>query len=235
MKKGYLKLAIMLPILILFYAFFIVFPQFNSRIGLMIYTIVMAFFVYFFIGYENNKEQYLKNTMLTILAYAAAYFIIIYLIGLAVGFVANTNSLKVLDIIKNIIPIVLIIGASELSRFVITKKGLKFKSIYWLAFVLFVIIDVLIDVNTQTFIDMQKVWEFIIKDILPSISKNFLFFYITSQVGFKPVVVYSFIFDLTDYILPIFPDINEYLQAGIAMVAPVILYFIIHAEVHKKI
>jgi signal peptidase I len=71
----------------------------------------------------------------------------------------------------------------------------------------------------------RVVLEIICLVLIPSLSKNLLLTYWMKKFGILANVIYLSITSLLIFVIPIIPDFNKYLQAVIALVYPIILFF----------
>ena len=70
--------------------------------------------------------------------------------------------------------------------------------------------------------------------ILPIISRNISYSYISKKMGYKPIIAFDLIFGLYPYLISIVPNPSEYVVAIIQLVAPVIFAFNMLKFVTKK-
>ena len=103
--------------------------------------IILIFLVLFIyaIGFKKDNFRYKKDIFLNILIILLIYYFTTYFLGIFFGFVKTSYSLSIINIIKNIFPVILLIILSELLRkwriniFVILVSIL----IFWSSFVLY--------------------------------------------------------------------------------------------------
>lgn len=193
--------------------------------------IIVTFIAYQIIGYRNDKATYLKkqvfkNTLLIL----ASYFAIIYLLGIKIGFLKNSYSLQLLDILKNILsPIVLVI-ASEFLRYIlisgnkVDESGKNSKLIVILTTITLIVIDLTPQISLRMFSSNARIFSIVTSIIIPSITKNIVLSYLTSQCGYKTSLLYRIIMDLYIYLVPIFPDLNDYFMSMLGILLPFAVY-----------
>ncbi len=234
MKKSYAYATIMLSLSCCF--FFLssfIFKNISQYliIGILLLLILLT---YFLLGFDRSKKRFEKDIMLIILISSISYYVITYLSGLFFGFSYNIYSLKILDIIKNVFPVIITIIVSEVCRFMINTKIKENRYILFLSFVLFFLIDTAIVFSKINFNDIVVYIDDISLYIIPSISKNILLTYLTTKTSYKTQITYRLIEELPIFIVPIVPNLGTYLQAICELSLPVIILIIIN-NFYKKL
>lgn len=226
MKISAIKLLIIELVLALF--LFLNIFVINIKNGYIISIILLLFLgvTIVALGYEKNRQRFKKDIILNIIIYTFLFQIILYLIGLFLGFIRNPYSLSFLNIIKNIFPILLIIVISELLRYCINIKGQNKKYLLIISILIFVLIDVSLQIHLYDLRNKKEVFELVSYIILPSISKNLLLTYFSIKFGYAAGILYRLIMELPTYFMPIFPDINAYLNAVFNFLFPLFLFYI---------
>lgn len=226
MKISAIKLLIIELVLALF--LFLNIFVINIKNGYIISMILLLFLgvTIVALGYEKNRQRFKKDIILNIIIYTFLFQIILYLIGLFLGFIRNPYSLSFLNIIKNIFPILLIIVISEFLRYCINIKGQNKKYLLIISILIFVLIDVSLQIHLYDLQNKKEVFELVSYIILPSISKNFLLTYFSIKFGYAAGILYRLIMELPTYFMPIFPDINAYLNAVFNFLFPLFLFYI---------
>ena len=92
--------------------------------------------------------------------------------------------------------------------------------------ILFVLIDTSANIFKYDISSSRVALEVTCLVLIPSISKNLLLTYWMKKFGILANVIYLSITSLVLFIVPIIPNFNKYLQAVIALIYPVIIYFI---------
>ena len=222
MKGNYLRLIIIISIIFISLLANAFFNLFNANIFILFLGLA-CIGSYFFIGYEKNRESYIKDIILLIIIYSSSYLIITYLLGIFVGFNLSGYNLTLINILRHIIPVTLIIILSEFLRYLLVSKGRIYLSIIILTICIFTFIDLSLHLRTVDFNNTAHIVEFIITVLFPSIAKNFLLVYLVSKVGLLPAIIYRLIFELPFYFMPIFPAFGLYLDTVLKIIFPLFL------------
>ena len=225
MKKGLDKikiLEIVLLISLLFNSF--VFKIANTYViaSILGLFLVIAFLL---LGFEKNNYRNKKDALLTVIISLLAYYFITYFLGAFFSFYKTAYSLTPINIIKNTFPVILLIAVSEILRYIILNKSREDK----ISIILCTIIFVLVDINTYVHLYDVKtslgLTKMICLVMFPSITKNIFLNYTTIKVGYQSALVYRYVMELNEYLLPIFPNFGEYINTTLRTVLPIFILF----------
>ena len=210
---------------------------FNQNIYNDIFWLAVLILTVLLIGFEKDKHLNKVDTMQTIFIVSIFYLILTYIFGFFFGYVKSIYNLSLPSILSNTIPVLIMIILQELVRYDIVSKTKKAKPdfiIIGVMILIFILYDYSINLGNIEAIKNIGVFESIGLYILPSIAKNLLLTYMAYHVGYKPAIMYRIIFDLTTFILPIFPDFGSYLQSVLNIAFPTILFLILNKSLRKK-
>ncbi len=189
------------------------------------FFVITTFIAYLFYGYFKDKRAYIKKSVMQIvITQLAIFFVVIYGVGLVVGFLKNSYSLALPSIIDNLFaPIVLII-AMEILRYIFISANKDKKFFIVLLTILFIVMDVLMSNNRLVFNNAEIVFKLFTTSIIPITLKHSVMSYLTYKVGYKPSLLYRIIVDGYVYIVPISPDLGDYLSSMAGIALPFIVY-----------
>ncbi len=233
-KLSYLKILIVLSVLFILTLLNMTIFEINN-----IYIISSAFFIFIIIikllvGYESDRSRFKKDSLMNIFIYVMVYHIITYVCGIFIGFVRTIYSLEFLSIIKNVAPVIISIIVVEILRYVINKKIDNNKWLLLFSTIVFVLIDIMILVSLYSYQGREMWLTVIALAILPSISKNILLNYMAIKFGFYPGILYRLLMEIPIFLLPIFPNFNDYMQAIFGFVIPLVILFLMYRDIIKK-
>lgn len=234
-KSDFLSLGLLAAII--FISLVNVATGFLSEYTLLIVFIVELVVLYFRTGFRKNKSRIESDVILSILAYLGFYYLITYILGYFVGFNRNVYSREIIMIFKNTFPVIMFIILSEYLRYNINFRARDNKLLLFISFLAFVLIT-----NTLTFNDLAKTGYsdvmVVIKQlglfILPSITTNILLTFMSMKVGYKSNIIYRLLTEIPLYILPIFPNFGDYLEAVIRLSLPIVFYIWLYKYLEKK-
>ena len=225
MKKGLDKIIIL-------EIFLLIFLLFNSFVFKIANTYVIAgilgiFLIITFVllGFERNNYRNKKDALLIVIISLLSYYFITYFLGAFFSFYKTAYSLTPINIIKNTFPVILLIAVSEILRYIILNKSREDK----ISIILCTIIFVLVDINTYVHLYDVKtslgLTKMICLVMFPSITKNIFLNYTTIKVGYQSALVYRYVTELNEYLLPIFPNFGEYINTTLRTVLPIFILF----------
>ena len=234
MKKSQIKAIGILAFIALILLFNSFITKIFNQYSICVFILFLVVISYYLIGFEKEKSRYNKDIILSIIIYLTIYYIVTYLLGLFIGFSRNIYSLTLLGIIKNIVPFAILVSLSEILRYIINSKIKENNWILALSVLVFTLIDITFTLNVTDFSDFGSVLKNLGLFILPSLSKNFLFTYLSCKVSFKPNLVYRFIMEMPKYILPIIPNFGIYIESVIYVVIPLLIFMLIYNGFEKR-
>ena len=205
-----------------------------SRYSICAFIFIVLIISYLLLGMEKEKSRYNKDIILSLLIYIAIYYITTYLFGLFIGFNKNVYSSNIILILKNIVPIIILIPLSELLRYIINSKIKDNYILLGLSIFVFTLIDTTITIQASSFKNFYDTLKVIGLFILPSLSKNYLLTYLTIKVSYKPNLVYRYLMELPRYILPIVTSFGVYIESVIYISFPIIAFIIIYNDFKKR-
>ena len=205
-----------------------------SRYSICAFIFIVLIISYLLLGMEKEKSRYNKDIILSLLIYIAIYYITTYLFGLFIGFNKNVYSSNIILILKNIVPIIILIPLSELLRYIINSKIQDNYILLGLSIFVFTLIDTTMTIQASSFKNFYDTLKVIGLFILPSLSKNYLLTYLTIKVSYKPNLVYRYLMELPRYILPIVTSFGVYIESIIYISFPIIVFIIIYNDFKKR-
>lgn len=177
------------------------------------------------LGFKKNKTTILKRNVTNLsITIIILFFAISYGIGCVVGFLKNSYSLTFSAILNNILSPIIIIVCTELFRYTVINSNKNKKSLIVIYTILITLFELAISVRTINFLDITGLFKITTATILPIISKNIVLSYLNYHVGYVPGLVYRLIMDLYVYIMPIVPDLGDYINSMVGIVLPFIIY-----------
>lgn len=189
------------------------------------FVLFICFFSYHFLGFRKNKKNFLKrNVFIITLILLLLFFSVSYGIGLFIGFLRNSYSLKLHSIFDNMIsPLIIILGI-EIFRYIIINSNKNNKKMLILSTFVIALFEIAITVRGVALTDYAGIFKLITLSILPICVKNACLSYITSVSGYMAPIVYRLAMELYIYVVPVVPDLGEYINSVVGIFLPFILY-----------
>lgn len=195
--------------------------------------LILDFLFFLILGYEKKNKRLNKEVTFDLFLYSMIFLIIYYLSGIVISFAKSNNYLTLYGLTVFIIPTILTIVFKEHFRNSLLTKSGDNKFLIFYTFLLFIIIDILVALSILNLSNSYEIFLFIALTLLPSITTNILATYVSSKVGYLPMIIYLLVLSLYKYIIPIIPNPNEYLKAIIDFILPIVVLFRIKKTIDK--
>lgn len=202
------------------------------------FSILLLFGSIALLGFKKSNPNELKNNFLkTIVICVILYFISTYGVGLAVGFLSNSYSLSPLAILDNAFYTLIMIISFELFRYVFINANKDKKISIVLITILLTLFEINLFIKNDTFGEISNIFKFLTLTCLPVFMKHILCSYSSYYTDYKPALAYRLIMDLYFYIVPIQPDLGDYLVSVLTLVLPfmILMYLSRYIDNSKKI
>ena len=226
MNKQYLKYLLIELILIIFsFLQFAILKQYNIYLyilELLAVVIVIRFLNPFDLKNHFNK----KEALLVVLIVCLGYYAITYFLGFFIGFIKSSFSRSLLGIVRNVFFSISFIVILELLREVLIEKVRYYKSLVFLTCVVLTILELLFSISIMHFASRRTALEILMSFIIPCFARNIFLTYSTFYFGKEISIVYHLLIDTINYIVPVFPNISEYLTQVLSVLHPLVMIFV---------
>lgn len=233
MKKGYKRLITFEVIICIFFILNSFVPNILSRYTYILLLLVALTSFKKLFGIEKDKHRYIKDIILDTVIFLIIFLVSYYLFGIIIGLAKTGNYLTIKGLTTFIIPIIITIIAKELLRYGTLCKAEGSIPSLIMTILMFILIDISSAVYYGKFSSNYQIFLFIALTILPSLSANISFTYITKKVGYKPVILYLLVTKLYYYLLPIVPNANEYITSVVEFTIPIIYCYRVYTFFKK--
>lgn len=230
------KKGTVISLVVLLFALFNIFSRNIFKANSMPYIILWAIcFVISVIAFGFHKDRTLnKIDILQMIAiYCTSYVIVCYLCGIFIQYIRTPYSLKILSIIKNVVPLIILIILQELYRYNLVKNSpnLITKTLIVAAFSIF---NITIGIDLYDSSTVEGVFMIIGYLILPSIIINSLLTFITDKTGYEETILYRLLTEVYIYIVPILPDFGIYVQSVLNIIFPAFVFLKFNTLFYKE-
>lgn len=231
MSKRITKTIIILALVVIYsllYTFFIfdnfkIYAEYISAA----FSAMLAFLSYLFFGFQKDKNNELKKTIVcTEIIILLAFFSIYYGSGLILGYLATPYALNITSIISNILPLLITLICIEMFRYIIVASDRENKILINITTISICIFELIIMVTGKNLNSYEELFKVTSQTIIPIIAKNYTFTYLARFVGIKPVLLFRLILDMYIYLVPIIPDIGDYFNSITKIGLPMLLFII---------
>ena len=197
----------------------------ESRLIIAVFLGLYAVVTKYFIKRKSKFSIFQKKEFLSMILMAVIYLVIFYMFGMYVGFKTAAVRFSFVNIFKYILPVAVIIIATEFirSRFLTEKTKISMA----LAFVCGVLIDLIVYTNVYQLQSLNSFLVVLGYVFFASCSTNLLYNYISSRYGMKSIIAYKLITTLYVYIIPVSPDLYIFFTSFMRMIYPYLIYIIL--------
>ena len=242
MKKN-IKIVYLIEVLILFFIIIIGFykKSFDINNAQLLFFGLLSIICLLIFHFPRDKSYYRAGTLRMVIISLLSYLIIIYGLGLLIGFFKPPFARTPLGIIKNIVPIILLIGFKEVIRYLICKNSPDNNKVPVIIItILYIVLGIIIEVSYSDIGSLEGLFILFTVTILPLSFKEILYSYLTYNVSILPSLLIRIILETFIFIVPFYPNFDNYLTAVIGIIYPFIVYHaiskaILHAEKKDKI
>ena len=222
MKKGSSKLLFiqLITLIILLYNAFK--KNIFSNLYLAIFLTIVFVITYFLIGFEKERFNQKKRNIRIIIILTISLLVIKYGLGIITGYLYSPYNRSLSGIIGNALPILYLLVISEYLRYTFVTKGKKINFV--LTIIIFTLVYLNITTNLTNLASLKTMVTLFTTDVLVTLFENIALTIISKKYGYSGSLSYTLIMNLYMYIVPIFPNLGEYLDAAIMIAFPIILY-----------
>lgn len=196
---------------------------FKSVTALIVFSIILITLLAFF-GFEKDKNFLRGSTARIVTAALMAFLLIIYGLGIVLGFRRGFLYHDLFSLIKNIAFVVMITFEIEIIRYIIAKKCFQDEKMLVIFTVLSTIFNIFMEINMGVLNTSEDKFIFLSTIIFPIMANESLCSFMTYKTGMLSSLIYKLVINLYIYILPIVPDLGNYIYSVVNILLPFILY-----------
>lgn len=224
--KNKAKFIILLVLIISFglFKFFVLDSLYSGNkenLILIIFWLALMILSCILLKYPKGRVRYSGIATKMIITSLFITLIIAYLLGFFVGFANNLLARNIIQIIKNIYPIIIIIICREIVRYSILKKC-KSKYIVIFSCITFILFDLLL--VYKPFFGIEELFYLICINIIPTICECLLCDYLSYNFNLSTTLTYIIPISIYAYILPLVPNLGDYINSVINLLLPFGIY-----------
>lgn len=221
MKRGYERLLVYSAFIFLFLFINLFVFNFLSGMKISLFLIFVLYLFKYLFGFERDNHRYIKDFIMDEIIFLIIFFLLYYLSGLIFGF-AKTDYLNYDGLIRFILPTICYTILRELFRYMALTKSGNNKFLIVLITLLIIFMDISESYFYTNLSGNYNSFIYFAIFLLPAVSNNIVYSYITTKIGYKPLIVYGLIIGLYPYLLPIVPNPSEYIHAMVLFLLPVV-------------
>ena len=232
MTNDKMKIYAISIILIIIALLSIVFTFEKAKIILAIILFFLAIVTKAIVKKRKVRNSTYKQVIWMMLVFALIYIGLYYLLGFYYGFYTSRFRFGIKNLLYNIIPIIVIVISMEYIRASMLQQEVK--GIEVLTFIGMFVVDVAVYAGIYDLTTLSGFLANIGYVILPSITFNLLYNYISYRFYHEPVIVFKLIIMLYMYVIPVIPDVYQFLVNFVRFIYPYFIYVFLRKYFSKK-
>lgn len=178
------------------------------------------------LSYSTNQVIYVMTLI------SVVYLTLYYLSGLYFGFYKNSYSLNADTIFTVALPIVVIIVATEVIRYVVLSHVDKLSVV--LIYLSCVVAEMFVYASIPSLNSLSNFLTIIAGAVLPAIISNLLYNYLSKRYGMYPNIIYRLLTTLYAFVIPIISGISASLLHFLRVLLPIAIYLFIDTLYGKR-
>ena len=178
------------------------------------------------LGFRKDGHFLRGSITRSIVVILVMYLIITFLLGLFLGFNRGYVSLDIQKLFVGLVPTVLISIVVELLRYIISSPSLHSRRPVVIFTTLTIALYILLEINVARLDGAEQIFIFSCATAMPIIAREVLCAYLTFRVGLLPSLIFKMPLVLYPYLLPIVPDLGDYIHAVANIILPFVIYLV---------
>ena len=215
---------------LLFVAMFI--PTASSRIAAAIILVPAAVVTWFIVKKRSILSINKRQVLLLMTVIGALWVTLLYLSGLKFGFYYSATQLSTPVVLRYVLPVTLSIISIEIIRSVLRAQEDKTADI--VCYIVCILADCLVAANFGSIKSFNSFMDLMGLTLLPAVTANLLYHYISKRYGFLPIISYRLIISLYSFFIPLVPAVPDALKSFGSLILPLVIYLFISALFEKK-
>lgn len=196
--------------------------------------LVLAVAASTFIAKRSIHSYFKRQVTVIVAAVVAVYLMLHYLLGIEFGFViAAKDYLFINSIFRKILPLAVIVSASEIVRSVLLAE--KQRAVTVISYFIGVASVLICAGGIPSFRSSFQLVDFMGTALFPALTANITFTYLSGRYGMLPNLIYRLALTLYVYIIPITPDVPKIITAFVLMILPLAMQLFIDMLFEKKV
>ena len=204
----------------------------SSKIAAAILLLPATFAVCVLIRKRTSVSINKKEVLLLVTIMAAVLAILLHMSGLFFGYYKNPYFVTPRLLIKTILPMAVIIIASEIIRFVFLSQKNAFVGV--ISFLLCLILEILMFASIPEIRTFNKFMDLVGLTLFPAIGANAYYHYISKHYGAIPNIMFRLITTLYSYFIPTAVAMPDALLSCVKIIFPIFMLLFVSAMFAKK-
>ena len=185
---------------------------------------LLAVVSYFTLGFPKKNKLVDYTAKQNLIIYFIFYYVITYISGLFFGYSKNGYiALGYKYIIINTISLFIMLSLREIYRYMAISKSNKKHLI--IITVLIAVLDIIMEINAFDLNSGTEIFKFVEVSLIPRLGLSFLLSYMVYKFDYKLPILFLTLYEVPKYIIPILPDLGDYINSIIKIIFIFICYY----------
>ena len=186
--------------------------------------------------YKKKKDSNIFRGSATriMIAVIIFYFIISILLGMYIGFSKTLFSPDPRMWVTGLIPILIVTIISENLKYILIKNNLTNKKAIYFLTALLTVLNIVVITNIASLNTLYKLFVFMCVTLMTITAQEMLSTYMICNYGFLPAIAFKLIMNLYVYIVPVMPNLGDYLYSAINLFLPFTIYMVLEKYLKPK-
>ena len=208
-------------------------PLYAFRNICIIVALLLSFVVLIHsFGWKKDNNYLKKYATRSLVSILMTYIILLYSLGMVLGFTKGFLSHS-LNYFKSFLATIIIIVEIEAVRYLICRNSFDSKKPIIIFTILSCLINVLLEINITNLETSEHIFIFVSTIVLPIIAQETICSYLTYKISFLPSLIFKATIKLYVFIIPIIPNLGDYIYSSINIIFPYIIYMIISKNIAR--
>lgn len=192
--------------------------------------------IYLLLYTKHCYIRFLKNKkyVIHIIIISCIHVIVYFYLGFIFGFSKSPYNYDIQSMLYNIIIYVVPIIGIEMTRGILVVQNKNNKPALIYTTIILILIGINYNVDAQLFYNKEQFFQYNCSYVVPSISANILYTYLTIKGSFLLPLIFRFFNRFFVILLPILPNIDWFTTGSICMLSPFIIYMLFKYKFTKE-
>ncbi|MDR0956030.1 MAG: signal peptidase I [Candidatus Nomurabacteria bacterium] len=175
------------------------------------------------VGWQKGKSFYDAMAWQIVAIYLLLFFLIIYILGIVVGFQRSGYAITPKGLWHNVAPPLVATILMELARYTAVKHSGGKKWLLILVGAAWAAVAILAGLSAYHLVDGLDIFEMVALLALPAAFNSALLTFINYKASWRPALVFALPLAIWQYVLPIVPNLGPYLLGVAEILLPTLL------------
>ena len=186
------------------------------------------------LGFHKDRHFLRGSISRSIVVILISYALVTYALGIFLGFNRGYLSNNLQKLFVGLVPTLLMTVVIELARYVVAGPNLHKRAYVVFFTTLTTLLYILIELNVARLGGAEQIFIFLCATVMPIIAREALCGLLSYKIGLLPTLIFKIPLIIYPYILPIVPDLGDYIHAVANIILPFVIYLVVQRSLQLK-